>query len=140
MKFETKFNFHDRVWHIWQNQDKKWIDCSFCGGTGSITGVDQKKRMCPDCYGGKGKHQSFALKWMVRGQLTIGKINIEATAKSDGLDPNSIFTNFGPQRGSYKESYMCLETGIGSGTIYYAETLFRTEEEAQDECDKRNIR
>jgi hypothetical protein len=37
-----------------------------------------------------------------------------------------------------EESYMCHETGIGSGRLHKLEDLFETVELAQEEADKRN--
>ena len=39
---------------------------------------------------------------------------------------------------SFNVSYMCYETGIGSGTIHYEGSLYPTLEEAQAECENRN--
>ncbi len=63
---------------------------------------------------------------------------VEITGESEGLDPESMFMNYGSQKYEYIEQYMCAETGIKSGTLYYANMLFATEEEAQKLCDKRN--
>lgn len=52
-------------------------------------------------------------------RLTIGSIRID-TAE-----------NFSGSRHRESVSYMCRETGIGSGTIYYESQLFETEDEAR---------
>ena len=36
------------------------------------------------------------------------------------------------------ETYMCIETGVGGGTIHSCEDLMETEELAQEEANKRN--
>lgn len=60
-------------------------------------------------------------------QLTIGKVTVEIT-DSPGMDDEETFDNYKPQRGR-KESYMCVETGIGSGTVYtLGEHIFTTRE------------
>ncbi|KKM60599.1 hypothetical protein LCGC14_1540170 [marine sediment metagenome] len=38
----------------------------------------------------------------------------------------------------YKESYMCNETGVGSGSAWHLDRLFATPEEAQAEAERRN--
>lgn len=60
--------------------------------------------------------------------LTIGQVRVEVT-ESPGTG-DTIFDNYKPQSG-YKEQYMCVETGIGSGNVYtLGETIFGTEKEA----------
>lgn len=58
-------------------------------------------------------------------QLTIGQVRVECT-DSPGYE-DSPFHNYGAQKG-YKEQYMCLETGVGSGTIWeFGVSLFADE-------------
>lgn len=65
--------------------------------------------------------------------LTIGKVNIEIT-DSPGVPGESRFSNYGPQNGR-KEQYMCVETGVGSGSLYtLGERIFGT----QEECEQAN--
>jgi len=60
--------------------------------------------------------------------LTIGLIRIEE--KDSPGTGDSIFDNYKAQKG-YKEEYMCVETGIGSGNLYtLGRNLFVSEEEA----------
>lgn len=60
--------------------------------------------------------------------LTIGLIRVEVI-DSPG-DEDSIFSNHKPQK-SYKEQYMCVETGVGSGNLYtLGEHVFKTKAEA----------
>jgi len=47
---------------------------------------------------------------------TISKIIIEYT-DSPGIPGEELFDNYKPQK-SYKERYMCIETGTGSGTLW----------------------
>lgn len=54
--------------------------------------------------------------WHVGRALTVGSVNIE----SEG------------------ERLMCHETGVGSGSVYSAEHYFRSSDDAQAECDRRN--
>lgn len=63
-------------------------------------------------------------------ELTIGKVIIEHT-DSPGLPTNEIFDNYKPQH-KYKEFYQCVETGIGTGSLYtYGESIFKTREECE---------
>ena len=76
-------------------------------------------------------------------QRTIGQIRIEYT-KSPGLPEGSFFEgsviqndgeNIGPQAETYKEVYMCVETGIGSGSLLtLGEHIFKTKEECEVAC------
>jgi len=40
--------------------------------------------------------------------------------------------------GKIEESYMCRETGVHSGSVYYIRNLLPSKESAQIECDQRN--
>ena len=70
--------------------------------------------------------------WVYRDRptlVTIGQVRIEVT-ESPGLDLDSPvqFDNYAAQAGR-KEQYMCVETGIGSGSVYtLGEHIWPTEE------------
>ena len=56
-------------------------------------------------------------------RLTVGQIRVTETL------PTGRYFADDP---CYKEEYMCVETGVGSGTIWtYGKNIFATEEEAQ---------
>jgi hypothetical protein len=138
MKFETQHSFGDVVYNIWRATEKVFVECGFCE-SGKIIGKDGTLRSCPECRGRNGEYHHKNLRWRIVGQLTIGEIRVEARAEDlQGFNPDTIFDNYGPQEGFYKESYMCRETGIGSGSVYRGEVLFKTKEEAQAECDRLN--
>jgi len=60
--------------------------------------------------------------------LTIGLVRVEIK-DSPGVG-DSIFDNYKSQK-SYKEEYMCIETGIGSGNVYtLGRNIFKSESEA----------
>jgi len=64
-------------------------------------------------------------------QATIGQVNVQAT-NSPGIEGEDMFDNYKPQKG-YVEKYMCIETGIGTGTLWQPElNLFATKEECTD--------
>lgn len=138
MKFETKYSFGDVVYNIWREMEKVFEPCTFCED-GRVTGKDGSTCVCPECNGRLGETVHRNKQWRVIGQLTIGEIRINARAEDTvGMEPETIFNNYGPQENHYKETYMCKETGIGSGTVHNSETLFKTKEDAQAECGKRN--
>jgi hypothetical protein len=59
-------------------------------------------------------------------QRTVGLVRVELI-DSPGID--STFSNYAKQNG-YTEQYMCIETGIGSGSVYtLGEHIFATEAE-----------
>jgi hypothetical protein len=64
--------------------------------------------------------------------LTIGQVRVEITDSPGTGD--GMFSNYGPQK-SHVEQYMCVETGIGSGSVY---TLGVHIFETEDECIKAN--
>ncbi len=63
-------------------------------------------------------------------ELTIGQICIKIT-DSPGK-PDTIFDNYRPLSGR-EESYMCVETGINSGSVYTLDKhIFMTKNEAEN--------
>lgn len=79
-----------------------------------------------------GEHQFCVLP---NGPLTIGMIRVEHT-DSPGLG-ETVFDNYKPKQ-SYEERYMCVETGIGTGTLFYVDDLYPTVEEAAAACEQKN--
>lgn len=127
MKIETKFSNGDRVW--WAHTIRGSIgetDCEECGGRGSLAVEGKSYRMqCPNgCR--FGKFPVYGPVPLAR-EMTIGQVRVSIT-DSPG-DGDSVFSNYGPQHGR-EEQYMCIESGIGSGSLYYADDLFATEAEA----------
>lgn len=69
-------------------------------------------------------------------QITVGQVRVEFT-KSKGLSRGERFVgtvlsndNTLPKSDKYEERYMCIETGIGSGSIHeLGRTIFLTEAE-----------
>ena len=62
---------------------------------------------------------------------TIGQVRVEFT-DSPGLPGEDTFDNYRPQS-SYKESYMLVETGIGTGNVYtLGEHIFATIDECRE--------
>lgn len=63
-------------------------------------------------------------------QLTVGQIRVQVT-DSKGVE-DSMFSNY-QARKDYEETYMCEETGIGSGNVWeLGKSAFLTE----NECTK----
>jgi hypothetical protein len=61
--------------------------------------------------------------------LTIGRVTVQFT-NSPGI-PGTLFDNYKPQK-FYKETYMCVETGVSSGSVYTLnENIFSSLEKAE---------
>lgn len=119
-------------------------DKVFCART--VT--ERKKHPCPDC---KGSREWRAMS-PAGGEYTFGCPRCAAQYNSDRdmtldysahvpsvscLTIGSIQVN--TEKGAYDEGarYMCVETGIGSGSVYNESDLFNTEEEARSEAQTR---
>lgn len=127
MKLETKFSCGDTVYRGYVADGRKKIPCKECGGRGrlKLEGKDYTVS-CPPCNGSGGSYE-----WEgrpVAEAMTIGQVRVEFTQSAG--DPDSMFDNYKPQS-AYKESYMCIETGVGSGNVWDVERLFLTMEEAK---------
>lgn len=102
-----------------------------CGDTGYIYRVGHTKEVPGHAVG-----------------LTVGQVRAVFT-KSEGLKRGQVFQgcvlssdNTLPKNAEYKEEYMCVETGIGSGTVWeFGRTIFLTKEEAlksgEEESERR---
>jgi hypothetical protein len=74
-------------------------------------------------------------------QVTVGQVQVTYT-HSKGLNGGVVdpdipvaFDNFKPKKATYEERYMCIETGVGSGSIYtLGQSIFRT----KAECEQAN--
>lgn len=137
MEIKTKFGINDVVFLI-RNQTEQYREpCAACSSRGFIVLDDKKERRCPECYGNGEFARHRPTKWRVIQTLTIGKITAEAV----NIRKMGDFDNYGEyEEGSteFETKYMAYESGIGSGSVYDEENLFRTEEEAQSNCDERN--
>ncbi len=135
MNITTQFDPGQKVWLIYAGRQEYTVPCSFCAGSGHVVGVDGSRRGCPSCYGKGGEAAWRREAWYVDRELTIGQIRVEVT-DSPGTDDGN-FSNFKPQSGR-EEHCMCVETGIGSGSVWPVDVLFATRDEAQASCDQRN--
>ena len=139
MEIETKYDFGDRPYKINTEPKKSWKICPFCNGKGDTIGQDESSQTCPKCYGHKGKWIFGNNCMRVMGQLTIGEIKVQIRGEDPvGTPGHGGAGNYGPQKAKYEETYMCKETGIGSGSLHNVSSLWPTEKEAQAECKRRN--
>lgn len=119
----TKFDMGDVVWHAFTATEKRQHPCPDCHDTRKWKAVSpaggEFEVPCPRCAGGYQSDQSLSLSYSVFAprakRLTVGLIKA-STATGDDYDAGN--------------TYMCLETGVGSGSIYRENDLFATEAEA----------
>lgn len=136
MKIITKFNLGDKVTHIRMGMKTTTPECTSCSGTGKIILDDGETTCCPKCHGAGYHVKHDKMEWAPMAALTLGEVRVVVT-DSPGIEGEETFDNFKPQK-DRKETYMAIETGIGTGNNYNANDLFATREEAQAKCDKRN--
>jgi|GEM_PF-6279747 len=116
-----RFRFHigQPCWHITSRRIPVYKECGSCE-KGKIplkdgTGID-----CPHCKGKSLLSDSHGFKWEVSRMMLVGQLRLEYSAEK------------------IEEQYMCRETGVGSGSVYYQQRLFDTQLKAIEECVKRN--
>lgn len=119
----TKFDMGDVVWHAFTGTEKRQHPCPDCADTRKWKAVSpagsEFEVPCPRCTASYQSDKSLNLAYTVLAprarRLTVGQIKA-STATGDDYDAGN--------------SYMCLETGIGSGDVYRENDLFSTETEA----------
>lgn len=121
MKIETQFSVGDVVFSIIHATRSVDLPCPACKGEGKIEYPDGAKRICSECYNRKTKREYVEGHWYVEGCLTIGQVRFSHSTTD-----------------THSETYMCVETGVGSGRVYYGDRLFPDMGTAQAECDKCN--
>jgi hypothetical protein len=111
-----KYDVGDEVWAALSETRVAPTLCPECNGTGHWTATAPTGATleidCPACTYGRiaPQYPVFAPTPGVR-PLTIGSVRVDTNADRP-------------------VSYMAFETGVGSGTIWYDDRLFRTSEEA----------
>lgn len=118
MEIKGKFNKGDKVFSAESSYVDRYIACPDCLGTLKWIVVfadgEAKEIECQTCKNGwepacgKIKYQEWSPQI---SEVTIGSIKYDGESKSPF-------------------SYMCIETGIGSGRVYYEEDLFDNYEDA----------
>lgn len=116
-----RFKKGDTVYVFYPSRVEKCHPCPECGDEKEVRVVfpdgHELKASCPRCCMSYGLDMRLpSLKYVEWGvevrSLTVGLIRIN-------------------DHGDHPVSYMCNETGIGSGSIYYQTNVFATHEEAQ---------
>ena len=131
MKFETKFELGDEVWTIEKRHRIEVSSCPSCEGHGWIKTKDKEIWNCPNCRGERTKLEHRPFVWMLNaydGPMIIGEIQMKIRAMGH-VDEDHPAKHV---------EYMLEETGVGSGTIWHEEELFKTKEQAERDCVRRN--
>lgn len=116
---ETKFSIGDVVYRAGITTVTKKHPCPDCGGTKTWKAVSpaggEYEFACPRCTSNFMHNDDLSLSYSCYepsiSRLTIGSIRVDTSSDR-------------------RNEYMCVETGIGSGSIYAEGDLFHTEEEA----------
>lgn len=128
MQLNSKFNCGQLVWHRFIGTKENRTKCKDCLGDGHLVSKSGSKQTCRECYGRGYISECINDVPVIQGPYTVGQIRIAYIAKSDR---HSEFSNYGKQKENTEISYMMYETGIGSGSVYYEDSLFATKEEAE---------
>ena len=129
MNIKTKYNLKDFVYPISQGGYDEFIKCETCEGRGIVNVNNTEKTIhCPDCWGDGGHKEWKADNWYVHEESCgrVGRIGVEIYDKKY-------------YDGKKEYMYMLDSTGVGSGTVWNEDCLFPSAEEAQAECNKRNL-
>jgi hypothetical protein len=143
----TKFDLGQRVWKLRRTEEAVSLPCRFCRGNGwlPVTGgadeIDTVK--CPRCYGKHVVKLAGIPQWEVDiRELVIGRIELRIHDNTSSRQPSGGGDNYDPQRHREdEETYMCWETGIGTGAVYgrsAGSEVYGSEEEAREAADERN--
>lgn len=116
---QTKFAIGDVVYYASTYPTTKQHPCPDCKGEQKWKAVSpagtEYEFACPRCCASFQSNSDLSLRYQAFAptvsRLTIGSIRVD-TADERG------------------HSYMCVETGIGSGSVYYERDMFTSEEEA----------
>ena len=120
MRITPKFDINDKVFGIHTEVVIKQHPCPDCLGkkewTVTSPAGSEYKFDCPRCCASYLSNRDASLKYPVHTpkvrHLTIGSVRTDSNDKERPV------------------SYMCVETGVGSGTVHYEGTLFSNREDA----------
>lgn len=114
-----KFNIGDKVWHAHVGRSQVKEKCPDCIGEGvwhcRLPNGEDLDITCPTCAGAWGELRGYVHRQEITGsvrQMTIGSVRLDTSSE------NPI-------------SYMCVETGVGNGNVWYEPDLFADKAEAE---------
>jgi hypothetical protein len=118
----TKYEVGDRVWIADYVRVNEHIQCPDCLGVrvwaATLPNGETFNIPCPTCEHGYDGSRGY-----VDGPLVYGPKVWQGTIGSVGYDPHTT-------REDERVRYMMVETGIGSGSVYYEPRVYATEAEA----------
>lgn len=108
------------------------------------TVTTRKRHACPDCKGSgvwkaispAGKEYEFACPRCNAAYMSNREASLDYTEFAGNVTRRTIGSIRTDSYDDRPNSYMCVETGVGSGSIYYETDLFHTEAEAQAHADQ----
>lgn len=121
---ETKYSVGDTVWLAATTTTQKQHNCPDCLGSrkweAKSPAGDDFTFSCPRCTANYSAHDELSLTYTAHAprveRLTIGSVRVNTADTERGDEP---------------VSYMCRETGVGSGTVYRQSQLFPSKDEAE---------
>jgi hypothetical protein len=118
----TKYSIGDVVYHAYTTTERKQHPCPDCLGFRKWKAVSpagsEYEFGCPRCAASYTSNQDISL-WYSASTPAVQRLTI-----------GSIQVNTAPFSNREGNQYMCNETGIGSGSVYYESDLHETEEAA----------
>lgn len=104
----------------------------------ATTTTERKRHPCPDCLDSRmwlatspaGREYQFECPRCGAGYQAHRELSIEYTVFKAAIERRTIGQVRAQSGRDSQNEYMCLETGVGSGTLYREETIFATEAEA----------
>lgn len=142
MILEAKFSIGDQFYLIHPNMILDEAKCKFCDGAAKIfVRSPHNDKLagfyvdCTKCSNGKIKSKNI-MQYKVVGPYTIGQVRCEYT------DIDKLKREYGDSYSDKKESlcvqYMCWETGVCGGTLYYEKNCWKSHEDAQNRVAQLN--
>lgn len=121
---ETKYSIGDIVWYAGTTTEQRQHPCPDCNGTkqwrAESPAGDAFTFACPRCSTSYGSFNELSIAYTAHTaalrRLTIGSVR---------HDSSPTFSSGSPT------TYMCVETGVGGGSVYDESRLFPTEEKAR---------
>lgn len=120
-----KYKLNQIVYTVCQVDDyeNRHVECDVCNSTGTVHIDGKGDYNCPKCRGDTRKI-CIGRKFRKRSSGHVGKIQTEEYA--------SKYKHRWDCKSNIR--YMIDSTGVGSGTFYYENEVFPSEEEADDFC------
>lgn len=122
MKIETKYNLGEELWGASNTREVIYGDCPDCEKVAGVLLSDGSSIECPTCdIWGRGRLRvGYEDTYKVEFIGNVGKISTEHKKYTQDI------------------RYMCVKTGINSGTLWPEEKVARSEAECQEICDRLN--